>query len=109
MPGKLKVLVVDDVEMNRIILSELFADSYNVLEAENGEEALETIRNNPDLSAVLLDIVMPVMDGLETLEQIKKEELIPSVPIFFVTADTSNETLVRGFENGIVEQNRKAV
>lgn len=50
MPGKLKVLVVDDVEMNRIILSELFADSYNVLEAENGEEALETIRNNPDLS-----------------------------------------------------------
>lgn len=72
MPGKLKVLVVDDVEMNRIILSELFADSYNVLEAENGEEALETIRNNPDLSAVLLDIVMPVMDGLETLEQIKK-------------------------------------
>ena len=67
MPGKLKVLVVDDVEMNRIILSELFADSYNVLEAENGEEALETIRNNPDLSAVLLDIVMPVMDGLETL------------------------------------------
>ena len=52
MPGKLKVLVVDDVEMNRIILSELFADSYNVLEAENGEEALETIRNNPDLSAV---------------------------------------------------------
>ena len=47
MPGKLKVLVVDDVEMNRIILSELFADSYNVLEAENGEEALETIRNNP--------------------------------------------------------------
>ena len=74
MPGKLKVLVVDDVEMNRIILSELFADSYNVLEAENGEEALETIRNNPDLSAVLLDIVMPVMDGLETLEQIKKEE-----------------------------------
>ena len=76
MPGKLKVLVVDDVEMNRIILSELFADSYNVLEAENGEEALETIRNNPDLSAVLLDIVMPVMDGLETLEQIKKEEQI---------------------------------
>ena len=107
MPGKLKVLVVDDVEMNRIILSELFADSYNVLEAENGEEALETIRNNPDLSAVLLDIVMPVMDGLETLEQIKKEELIPSVPIFFVTADTSNETLVRGFENGIVDRIEK--
>lgn len=43
MPGKLKVLVVDDVEMNRIILSELFADSYNVLEAENGEEALERL------------------------------------------------------------------
>lgn len=107
MPGKLKVLVVDDVEMNRIILSELFADSYNVLEAENGEEALETIRNNPDLSAVLLDIVMPVMDGLETLEQIKEEGLIPSVPIFFVTADTSNETLVRGFENGIVDRIEK--
>ena len=82
MPGKLKVLVVDDVEMNRIILSELFADSYNVLEAENGEEALETIRNNPDLSAVLLDIVMPVMDGLETLEQIKKEGLIPSCLLY---------------------------
>ena len=44
MPGKLKVLVVDDVEMNRIILSELFADSYNVLEAENGEQALLLLR-----------------------------------------------------------------
>lgn len=104
MSERLKVLVVDDVEMNRIILNELFCDIYTVLQAENGKVALDIIRENPDLSAVLLDVAMPVMDGIATLGEIKKEGLIPAVPIFFVTADSCDDVLIKGFEMGIVDR-----
>ena len=66
---KSAVLIVDDNEINRMILCETFKGRDEILEAENGEEALALIRRNPgSISAVLLDIVMPKMDGLALLE-----------------------------------------
>ena len=58
------ILIVDDVELNRAILSELFHSSYRIFEAANGRQALEVLREHRDeIAVVLLDIVMPVMDG----------------------------------------------
>ena len=66
---KKKLLVVDDVQLNRILLTDLFGDDYDVLEADNGQIALELIlKHRDELAIVLLDLVMPVMDGFQVLE-----------------------------------------
>ena len=67
---KQTILIVDDVELNRAILAELFSDIYHILEAENGREALDILEKDIDqVVMVLLDIVMPVMDGFEVLQE----------------------------------------
>lgn len=64
-----KILIVDDVELNRAILCELFAGDYEILEADNGKTAVELMEQHHDeIAIVLMDIVMPVMSGLEALE-----------------------------------------
>ena len=69
---KRQILVVDDVELNRAILAELFQDSYEVLEAENGCQALELLEAHHDaILIVLLDIIMPEMDGFAVLEEMR--------------------------------------
>ena len=68
-----KILVVDDSKFNRSILKNLLASDYEISEAENGKEALAYIeKNQADIAAVLLDIVMPVMDGIEFLQEAGK-------------------------------------
>ncbi len=80
---KTAILIVDDNEINRMILSETFRDQDKILEAENGKEALDLIRREPGgISAILLDIVMPEMDGLELLEILYKDGLTESIPVF---------------------------
>ena len=84
---KTAILIVDDNEINRMILSETFRDQDKILEAENGKEALDLIRREPGgISAILLDIVMPEMDGLELLEILYKDGLTESIPVFLITA-----------------------
>ena len=58
------ILIVDDMEINRVVLAETFKDNYEIIEAENGEEALKVINSNDRVAAVLLDLLMPVMGGL---------------------------------------------
>ncbi len=70
---KQQILVVDDEEINRIILMQMFEDSldeYELLEAGNGLEAVEQIDRNQNIVLILLDVVMPIMDGFKVLEQI---------------------------------------
>ncbi len=88
-----KVLVVDDQEINRdalgIILEE---DEYDVLYAENGKEAIEVIRKNAsDLSIILLDLLMPVMNGFEVLEYVRNDETMSHIPVIVLTAEKSAE------------------
>lgn len=66
------ILIVDDVEINRDILSNIFKDDYNIIEACDGVQAIETINGNSDISAVLLDLLMPEMDGLGVLEDMNR-------------------------------------
>ena len=103
MKTKNTILVVDDIEMNRVILSEIFKDEYKIMEAENGLEALEIIENNYNtIAAVFLDIIMPVMDGIETMEKLNEKGLT-KIPVFFITADDSEETMKYGYDLGIVD------
>ena len=65
------MLIVDDIEMNRVVLSQFFQDDYHIEMAENGREAWEMILHTP-VQIVLLDLVMPVMDGYALLTQLKQ-------------------------------------
>jgi len=94
------VLVVDDDEINRhVVANFLGLEAYNVLEAENGEAALAMMRDaQPDL--VLLDIMMPRMNGYEVCRQIRTERDQSNLPIIFLSARDRTEDLVTGFESG---------
>lgn len=93
MPMKKMVLVIDDNYMNRLILKNILDSEYRVLQAENGEEALEILRKKKDnISAVLLDTVMPVMDGYAFLSEKLKDEELVHIPVI-VTAQYEDEAL----------------
>ncbi|MGM3161492.1 diguanylate cyclase domain-containing protein [Dickeya undicola] len=97
-----KVLVVDDQPINIRILNDVLADQFEVLMATNGERALEQARSQkPDL--ILLDIVMPGMDGYEVCRRLKAEPLTDLIPVIFVTSQTETEVEAQGFEVGAVD------
>lgn len=99
---KEKILVVDDAEINRAILEELFNPEYDILEAENGLEAIKQIEAvEGHLSALLLDIVMPVMDGFGVLKYLSEQQMIQEIPVFLITAETSSEIAMQGYEEGL--------
>ena len=80
------ILIVDDVEINRTILAEVFKDDYNILEADNGLDAIEMINGNYGISAVLLDLIMPGINGLEVLKEMNKSGTIENITVFLITA-----------------------
>lgn len=99
-----KLVIVDDAEINRAILIEAFMDEYPYVEAENGLQAWEIISSSPnDIAAVLLDLVMPVMDGIEVLKRMVDSGLIEQIPVFLVTSETQDETVVKAFKMGVVD------
>ena len=86
------VLVVDDYEINRDALGIILEDDYDVIYAENGQEALDIMHEHADdLSIVLLDLIMPVLDGFEVLEAVRADEELKSVPIIVLTAEKDAE------------------
>ena len=100
-PAEFKLLVVDDVQTNVLLLKALLGkEGYGILVANNGQEALEVIRNeNPDL--ILLDVMMPGMDGFEVAERLKSEEFRCEIPIIFLTALDYTQSIVNGFKLGV--------
>ena len=96
------LLIVDDFEFNRLMLSDTFSDR-RVVEAENGKRAIEEFEKNKDkLCAVLLDIMMPVMDGFGVLEYLVDNKYIDDIPVFIISADTSDKSLSRAYDLGAV-------
>lgn len=101
------ILVVDDMEVNRAILCEIFNDHYRMLEADNGRKALEIIEDEKDrLAIILLDIVMPEMDGFQVLENIY-QTVMHEVPVMLITGDTTAMPEERGFDLGVADVVRK--
>lgn len=99
---KKTILVVDDTPENIDVLAGVLTKTYKVLAAKNGEKALEILAiTPPDL--ILLDIMMPVMDGYETCQRIKSNPYTCDIPIIFLTAKSQTEDIVKGFELGAVD------
>jgi putative two-component system response regulator len=92
------VLVVDDVEMNIMILEEILKDSYNIITAGNGVEALDVLRKTEILpKIILLDVFMPEMNGYQMLEIIKADDALKRIPVIFITtSDSESEALSAG-------------
>lgn len=99
---KKKLLVVDDIMINRAILTELFCSQFDVLEAENGKVALELIEKyGRELAIVLLDIVMPVMDGFEVLKAMNESGIINNVPVILITGENDDGNALKGYGLGV--------
>ncbi len=100
---KNSILVVDDQEINRVILAELFKEEYNVIQAQNGEEALNIINSDNDIIAVMLDLVMPVMDGMTVLIELNRTGKIYHMPVFIITAADNMQLLSSAYSLGAVD------
>ncbi len=99
-----QILIVDDMEINRAILCELFREDYGLLEAENGQEALELIHQyRSSIAVILLDIVMPVMDGFQLMERLQRDGILQRIPVILITADTFHENELNGLNLGAVD------
>lgn len=99
---KQDILIVDDSEMNRAILAEMLGRDYIIHEAENGEEALQVLRQyGTAISLVLLDIPMPVMDGFGVLQHMAEEYWIKDIPVIMISSDDSAETVKKAYEMGV--------
>lgn len=97
-----KVLVVDDVELNRDILEEILKDEYTVIQAENGKRALEIIQNDQEeIAVILLDLIMPEMDGFQVLEVIKENKWMDKMPVLIISGENSVEIEKKCFDYGI--------
>ena len=95
------VLIVDDSPMNRDILSEILSDDFEVLEASNGAECLEILdARGPELSILLLDIVMPDMDGFDVLSRMAAQGLLEDLPVVMISSEDSAQTVRRAYELG---------
>jgi len=87
------VLIVDDIETNVMILEEILKDDYDVLTAYNGMEALEKLKNAVTIpKIILLDVIMPHMDGRELFDKIKKDKVYKRIPVIFITAENDSES-----------------
>lgn len=101
---KKKIIVIDDVDLNRAILGEAFKKEYEVVEAENGAVGLQKIKENKDdIAAVFLDIIMPEMDGFGVLQELNINSLIQRIPVFLITTDATSNVIERAYDYGAVD------
>ena len=105
---KQQILIVDDSEMNREILTEMLQDDFRILEAENGEEALKMLKQyGTGISLMLLDIVMPVMNGFEVLAAMAREHWMDDIPVIMISSEGSEDYIRRAYEMGIADYIRR--
>ena len=101
---KATILIVDDFAVNREILSALLSGTYNILEAQNGFEALEILNAHiGEISVILLDIMMPELDGFDVLEIVKSNEFLSDIPVILITASVGDDVEQKGFQLGAVD------
>jgi len=99
---KQRILVVDDSEMNRAILCEMLKDDFEIIEATNGQECVSLIEQyGKEISLVLLDIVMPIMDGFEILMYMNRNHWIEDVPVIMISSEESENYIRKAFKFGV--------
>lgn len=95
------ILIMDDSEMNRAILTEILQQDYRILEAANGAEALEKMNEySGEIALVLLDLIMPVMDGFEVLDYMNRNHTIEDIPVIMISSEDSEESIRYAYEMG---------
>lgn len=98
------ILIVDDSDMNRMILSDMLGDEYEILEAENGLQAIRILQRRVlDISLVLLDIVMPEMDGFQVLSIMKKHRWSEAIPVVMISAERDTPQIARAYDLGAAD------
>lgn len=98
-----KILIVDDEEVNRTLLEVMFQEEYDIIQACNGKEAIEQIEKNDDIVLILLDVIMPVMDGFGVLEYMKSKELNAHVPVILITSETIRDSEDKAYYYGVAD------
>ncbi len=102
--NKQKILIVDDSEMNRAILADMLGNEFDILEAEDGSEGVAMLqRHSMEISLVLLDIVMPKLDGFGVLSMMNKYHWIEDIPVIMISAERGSSHVERAFEMGITD------
>lgn len=102
------VLIVDDAPINREMLAMILKNEFNIIEAENGKQCIEKIKQYGNrISVVLLDLIMPEMDGFAVLEYMKVNALTEDIPVIVVTNDDSNISISKAYEIGIADYIRR--
>ena len=97
------VLIVDDKPANILILMSILKNQYTVLAVKSGEEALVAVQTDPSIDLILLDIMMPEMDGYTVCRKLKEDPVHRNIPVIFVSALSEMKTIVNGFEVGGVD------
>ena len=104
MTQKKQILIVEDNEFNRAMLSEILSHEYQVLEAENGQVALDILQQHKNsISLILLDVVMPVMDGYTFLDKVKVDDELALIPVIVMTQGDSEEDEVTALSHGATD------
>lgn len=100
MSDKQRILIADDSEMNRAILTEMLGEEYDILEAENGQQAIEMIEKNSGIDLLLLDIMMPVKDGFDVLTAMNQYHWIDELPVIMISAENATSFVERAYDLG---------
>lgn len=100
---KQQILIVDDEEVNRAVLSEMFRGEYEILEASDGQKAIDQIENNEDIILILLDVIMPVMDGFKVLDYMKENDLIEKIPVILITSESISNSEGKAYSYGVAD------
>lgn len=104
MKNKQTILIADDIEINRALLADMLGSEFEILEAEDGAEAVGILTNRgTDIDLVLLDIVMPKMDGFEVLAVMNSKGWIKDIPVIMISSETSSSYIERAYEMGVTE------
>ena len=102
--NKKYILIVDDEEVNREILKEMFRDDkYELTEAVNGEEAVSRLKEKSDFDLVLLDIVMPIMDGFGVLQFMHEQEMLDEIPVILITSEDALDSEDQAYSYGVAD------
>ena len=103
MDKRQKILIVDDSEFNRDMLKEILRETYNYLEAENGNQAIQIMGENPGIDLMLLDINMPQMNGFEVLKWMNQSRCIDETPVIMISSEDAVDTMRKAYELGITD------
>ena len=103
-----KVLIVDDIELNREILAVALGDEYEVLQASDGVQTIEILKTDSEgITVMLLDLIMPNVDGYAVLDYMREHGLLERIPVIVISAESARDVEVKCLEMGVTDFIRK--